>query len=435
MSKSYQIVSGKDSPRSRQDLAKFLARQGAEFLAPMLELFERGRQTVDEWAGELGRVGIEALLILSADQLAGRPHPGRATGEIRHHGRQRGLVQLAERQVRLDRPRLRRKGVGAGGEVELPIYQELADNPALGKRVLDIVLRGVSTRNYEHVLPELAEATGMSRSQVSREYVAASEAAFKQLSERRFDDRDILIIYLDGQHFGGFCVVTAVGVDAEGGKHVLGIAEGSSENAVVVKGLLTSLVERGVSPGRRRLFVIDGSKALRSAVKEVYGSDSPVQRCRNHKIENVMGHLPKDQARQVSLTMKAAFRLDAKEGLAKLEQLAEWLAQSHPTAAASLREGLDEMFTINRLGLPAKLCRCLGSTNIIENGHSSVRRPTGRVTNWQDGSMVLRWAAASHLAAEKNYKRIMGHEQLWVLKAKLDEESDEQTLEAGRKVG
>jgi len=432
VSKSYQIVAGKDSPRNQKDLARFLARQGAEFLAPMLELFDQGRQTIDQWACELGKVGIEALLILSADQLAGRPHPGKAAGEVRHHGSQGGRVQLAERQVRVDRPRLRRKGLGAGGEVELPIYQALQANPALGKRVLEILLRGVSTRNYEQVLPEMAEAAGMSRSQVSREYVAASEEAFKQLAERRFDERDILIIYLDGQIFGGFCVVTAVGVDAEGHKHVLGVTEGSSENGVVVKGLLTSLVERGVKPGRRRLFVIDGSKALRSAIREVYGSDSPVQRCRNHKIENVVGYLSKDQGTQARLTMKAAFRLDAKEGVAKLEQLAEWLGQSHPDAAGSLREGLDEMFTINRLGLPEKLRRCLGSTNIIESGHSSVRRPTGRVTNWQDGGMVLRWAAASHLAAERNYKRIMGHEQLWMLKSALD---NEQTLEASRKVG
>jgi len=416
-------------------LAKFLARQGAQFLAPMLELFERGRTTVDQWAGELGKVGIEALLVLSADQLAGRPHPGKAVGEVRHHGSQGGRVQLAERQVRVDRPRLRRKGVGGGGEVELPIYQALQENPALGRRVLEIVLRGVSTRNYEQVLPELAEAAGMSRSQVSREYAAASEAAFKELAERRFEDRELLIVYLDGQHFGDFCVVTAVGVDLAGGKHVLGIAEGSSENAVVVKGLLSRLVERGVKADRRRLFVIDGSKALRSAVKEVYGSDSPVQRCRNHKIQNVTGYLPKDQAKQVSLTMKAAFRLEAKEGVAKLEQLAEWLGQSHPDAAASLREGLAEMFTINRLGLPATLCRCLGTTNIIENGHSSVRRSTGRVSRWRDGSMVLRWAAASHLAAEKKYRRITGHEQLWMLKAKLDPEDSEQTLEASRKVG
>lgn len=432
MSKSYQIVSDKDTPRNQKDLAKFLARQGAEFLAPMLDLFERGRQSVDQWACELGKVGIEALLILSADHLAGPPHPGKAGGEIRHYGSQGGRVQLAERSVRVDRPRLRRKGVGTGGEVELPVYQALAQNPALGQRVLEIVLRGVSTRNYEHVLPALADAVGMSRSQVSRESIAASEQALKELCERRFDELDILIIYLDGQIFGNFTVITAVGVDDKGHKHVLGMAEGSTENAVVVKDLLAGLVDRGVKPGRRRLFVIDGSKALRAGIREVFGGENPVQRCRNHKIENVRGYLPKDQAKQVSLTMKAAFRLDAKEGIAKCEQLAEWLERSHPSAAASLREGLDEMFTIKRLGLPDTLCRCLGSTNIIESEHSSVRRPSRRVSHWQSGAMALRWAAAAHLAAEKGYKRIMGHEQLWVLKSALDSKPE---LEAVREVG
>lgn len=431
MSQSYQIVSGKNSPRNNKELAKFLAREGAELLAPMLDLLEAGRQTVDQWACELGRVGIEALLVLSADQLAGRPHPGRKGGEIRHHGSQRGRVQLAERGVRVDRPRLRRKGAGLGGEVELGVYRMLQENPEVGRRVLEILLGGVSTRNYKQVLGEMAEAVGISRSQVSREYVAASEEAFQELCERRFDDRDILIIYLDGQIFGDFCVVTAVGVDSEGNKQVLGVAEGSSENAAVVKGLLSGLVERGVKADRRRLFVIDGSKALRCAIKEVYGSGSPVQRCRNHKIENVTGYLPKEQAAQVRSTMKAAWLLDAKKGQGRLEQLAGWLEQTHPDAAGSLREGLGEMFTINRLGLPAKLRRCLGTTNIIENGHSGSRRRSGRVTRWRDGQMVLRWAAASHLSAERNYKRIMGHEQLWQLKAKLDE----QDVDEKRKVG
>ena len=433
MKASYQIVDGKDSPRRHKQLATFLAREGAEFLTPMLELLEQGRQTVDQWACELGRVGIEALLVLSADQVAGRPHPGKAGGAIRHHGSQRGRVQLAERGVRVERPRLRRKGAGIGGEVEVPVYQLLQDNPAVGQRVLEILLRGVSTRNYEHVLPELAEAVGISRSQVSRECVAASAAALEELGARRFDELDLLILYLDGQVFGDYCVVTAVGVDAGGHKHVLGVAEGSSENAAVVKGLLTSLVERGVKPDRRRLFVIDGSKALRSAINAVYGTDSPVQRCRNHKIENVTGYLSKEQAQQVRVTMKAAWRLPAAEGQARLEQVAGWLAQTHPDAAASLREGLAEMFTINRLELPATLCRCLGTTNVIENGHAGSRRRSGRVTRWRDGGMVLRWAAASHLAAEKTYKRIMGHEQLWMLKAKLDTAQD--VVEDKRKVG
>ena len=188
----------------------------------------------------------------------------------------------------------------------------------------------------------------------------------------------------------------------------------------MVKALLEDLLERGVKPDRRRLFVIDGAKALRKAIDQVYGSDNPVQRCRNHKMRNVLGHLPQDRHEQVTAAMRAAWKLDADEGIAKLEQLAAWQERDYPSAAASLREGLAEMFTINRLGLPATLRRCLGTTNLIDSTHSGVRLKSRRVTRWSSGSMAMRWAAAAFEATEKNYRRIMGHGQLWMLKAHLD---------------
>ena len=159
--------------------------------------------------------------------------------------------------------------------------------------------------------------------------------------------------------------------------------------------LLEDLVERGLDPGRRRLFVIDGSKALRKAIEKVFGQRHPIQRCRNHKLRNVLGHLPKDQHPQVKAAFRAAMKLDAKQGEQKLEQLARWLERDHPSASASLREGLSEMFTINRLGLPPRLRKCLGSTNLIDSTHSGVRQKTRRVTHWKNGAMALRWAAAS----------------------------------------
>ena len=186
-------------------------------------------------------------------------------------------------------------------------------------------------------------------------------------------------------------------IDSGGCKHVLGIREGASENKQVVMDLLTDMVERGVGPDRLRLFVIDGSKALRQAIDAVYGSKNPVQRCRNHKIRNVMDYLPEDQRDQVKSTMKAAFLLDADKGTAKLKQLAKWLEQEYPSAAASLLEGLDEMFTINRLGLPSSLRRCLATTNVIESPNGGIRSRTGRVKNWRDHAMVVRWVAASLL--------------------------------------
>jgi putative transposase len=242
-------------------------------------------------------------------------------------------------------------------------------------------------------------------------------------SEWRFDEVELLIIYLDGVRFGDHHVIVAIGVDSDGHKHMLGLAEGATENATVVRGLLEDLVQRGVSPDRRRLFVIDGSKALRSAVGAVFGAHNPVQRCRKHKIDNVVGYLPRELGEQVKSVMKAAYKLDADEGMGKLKQQARWLETEYPSAAASLLEGLEETFTINRLGLPATLRRCLGTTNIVESPTSGVRLRTRRVTNWRNGQMVLRWAAAAYLDTEKSFRRIMGYRDLWMLKAALDEGS------------
>ena len=239
--------------------------------------------------------------------------------------------------------------------------------------------------------------------------------------ERRLDAWDLVVVSVDGIQFGTHHVVAAVGVDSDGKKHVLGMREGANENAEVTRALLEDLVERGVNPDRRRLFVIDGSKALRKAIDQVFGQANPVQRCRNHKIRNVLGHLPKEQHDQVRSAMRAAWKLDAREGEHKLEQLARWLERDHPSAAASLREGLAEMSTINRLGLPARLRKCLGTTNLIDSTHSGARQKTRRVTNWANGAMALRWAAASFVETERNYRRIAGFDQLWMLRVHLDD--------------
>jgi putative transposase len=301
--------------------------------------------------------------------------------------------------------------------------------------MLSIVINGVSTRNYRKVLPEMAEQVGISRSSVSRESIEAGERLLKALAERDFSQLDLLILYIDGMQFGDFHVIAAVGVDVEGHKHVLGLREGASENAVVAKALLEDLVARGVKPSRRRLFVIDGAKALRTAIDQVYGRHNPVQRCRKHKERNVLGHLPKEQHDQAKATLRAAWRLHQKQGMAKIEQYASWLQRDWPSAAASLREGLEEMYTINRLGLPGELRRCLSSTNLIDSTDSGVRQRTRRVTNWQDGSMALRWAAAGFLETEKHYRRIMGYQQLWMLKALLDDNQTEEQIAKKRRAG
>jgi transposase-like protein len=399
-------------------LRQFLAKEGAALL-PMVALIEQGQLAVEELVGQLGKAALEAVLAISAEQVAGPPHPGRPGGAIRRHGAQGGVVALGGQRVRVNKPRLRRKG---SGEVAVPAYAAMQDDEGLRERLLSIVMRGVSTRHYQEVVPELAERCGVSRSAVSRQLQQASAEALKDLCERRFDEIDLLVIYVDGKDFGGHQVICAIGVDLSGKKHVLGITEGATENAVVVKGLLEDLVERGVSPERKRLFVIDGSKALRKAIDDVFGKQNPVQRCRTHKLRNVLSYLPKEMQGQVAAALRAAWKLEAKEGIARLRTQIEWLERTHPKAAASLREGLEETFTINRLGLSPMLRKCLATTNVIESSMSGVEGRTGRVTNWREGGMALRWAAAAALETERNFRKIIGHEDLWMLKAMLDED-------------
>ena len=427
--KSYQTVDKNDSRK----IAEYLSKDG-QLLLPLLDLICQTENAVDEVIDLVGRSAIEAILLLSAQQVAGEKHPGKAIGDICRHGRQMGVVSLSDRKLRVEKPRLRRKGKKTGTEVEIPAYEALIMNSRLSRRILEILMRGISTRNYKEIIPDMAETVGVSKSQISREFITASEKDLRQLCERRFDQTDILAIYIDGIQFGDCHVIVALGVDSEGHKHVLGLREGSSENSRVVTDLLTDLVDRGVKPDRLRLFVIDGSKALRCAIDSVYGATNPVQRCRNHKIRNVMSYLPPDRQEQVETSMKAAFGLDAKMGINKLQKLADWLEKEYPSAAGSLREGLAEMFTINRLGLPPELRRCLGTTNLIESPNSGIRRGTRRVTRWQDHGMVVRWVGASLLKMEKNFRRIMGYQQLWILDTKLQELTKKSKVDKNSKV-
>jgi putative transposase len=419
LKRSYHTLTSKGQANERR-LTEFFSRNG-QILLPMVDLIEQSRLAVDELVDVAGRATIETVLQLSAEQVAGPRTPGQRRSHLLWHGRQAGRVCLKERKLGVRKPRLREKG---GGEVPIPAYEAMQD-AGLGQRMLDVLLRGISTRQYAEVLPEMASTCGVSKSNVSREATEAGEEALQELLERRFDDVDLLVIYIDGMVFGDYHVISAVGVDRAGHKHVLGIQQGATENAAAVEDLLQQLVARGVKPEAKRLFVIDGAKALRAAINRVFGPQHPVQRCRNHKIRNVVERLPEDQKDQVKAAMRAAYRLEAKEGIARLRKLADWLEQEQPAAANSLREGLEECFTLNRLGIPPSLHRCLGTTNLIESPQSGVRMRTRRVCRWRDAAMVERWVAASFLATERNFHRIMGWKDLWQLEAILERKASQ----------
>ena len=366
MKRTSQVVT-KPSTLSSRELAECLSKDG-QFLLPLVELLERGEKAIDEVIDVMGRATVEAVLRMSAEQLAGP------------------------------------KRQGERGEVAIPAYDAM--------------------QRDETVLPAMAEQVGIGKSEVSRETIEAGTRVLQDWAERDFSKVDVLMIYLDGIQFGNHHVLAAVGVDEDGKKYVLGVRSGAAENATVTTALLEDLVARGIRPDRRRRFVVDGAKALRSAIAQVFGAGNEVQRCRNHKLRNVVGHLPNAQHDQARATLRAAWKLEAKEGLRKLDQYASWLQRDWPDAAASVREGLDEIFTVNRLGLPASLRTCLTTTNIIDSTHSGIRQRTRRVTNWKNGEMARRWSAVAFVETEKNYRRITGYEHLWMLKAHLDRDDD-----------
>lgn len=399
-------------------------------MLPMLDLIENAQAAVDDLIDVMGRATIEAVLLMSAAQLAGPKQQGKKVDrDVAYHGSQAGRVALKERQLKVTKPRLRKKAPkpGEAGEVEIPAYEAMRKDGRLADRMLEILIAGVSTRRYQHVLPEMAETVGVSRSEVSCETIEAGERLLKELAERD----------LSGSRSW------PSGSMASSSGHTT-----SSAPWEWTPPATSTFWGCGRGPRRtpwwpRRCWrtwsgaasIPSGvtcswstAKALRCAIDTVFGADQPVQRCRNHKLRNVVGHLPDEQHEQAKATLRAAFKLDAMEGTAKLEQYASWLERQWPDAAASLREGIEEIFTINRLGLPSVLRRCLGTTNIIDNGHSAARDRMRRVKNCQSGSMALRWTAAAFAAASKGFRRIMGHEYLWMHKAALEEPARDRSL-------
>ena len=382
-----------------------------EAALPLLSMIGQAQLSIDDLLGQLSRQFIEQLLVLSAQSVAGAQHKGRHTGEVRWHGSQGGVVNLGQSKMHVKRPRLRT----TSGEVAVPAYAALANDGDLSRRIADILVCNVSTRKYARVVHRCADELGISKSAVSRQFVKQSAQAWAQLMSRDLSKIDFVAMYVEGVIVAKHHIIAAVGVDAQGSKHVLGLAPGSSENAKVVKDLLSGLALRGLDLNVPMLWVIDGSKALRSGIEQLCGKDAKVQRCRIHKIRNVSERLPKDRAEQVRWLMKQAFKLDAPRGKQRLKELAKDLKAQHPDAAASVLEGLDEMFTITDLGITGELARCLDTTNVIESPNSVVRRVSGRVTNYKDVEMALRWTAAGFLEAEKSFKKLRGYADLKTL--------------------
>lgn len=324
-------------------------------------------------------------------------------------GHTQSWVTLGGRRIAISRPRVR--AVDAA-ELGLPTFAWAARTDPLNAATIAAISAGVSTRRYRTTLdglPAGEEECSISRSAVSRRFVALSSARLGEWLGCKLDDLVLPVVMIDGIHFRDRVVLIALGVDAEGEKHVLGIREGSTENTRVVRALIADLLDRGLDAETPRLWVIDGAKALRRAITEVFGASALVQRCQEHKRRNVLDHLPKELHASVSRALRDAWAShDAVLAKRQLERLAHSLARAHPGAAASLREGLEETLTVTMLGIDEALYRTLRSTNPIENLNGLIAHYTRNVKRWKDGHMLLRWIGSALHEAAGGFRCVRG---------------------------
>jgi transposase-like protein len=396
-----------------------------EVSVALAEIAESATEGLLALAVGAGLQVMQALMEESVTALAGprgRHDPDRTA--VRH-GLERGSVTLGGRRVPVQRPRVR--ATDGSGELPVAAYELFSGTEILGRLALERMLGGLSSRRYavglEPVGAQVAQtASATSKSAVSRRFVAATQTALAELLAADLSALDLVALMVDGVHFGEHCCVVALGIGIDGTKHPLALVEGSTENATLTTDLLVGLRERGLEVTRPILAVIDGAKALRRAVLDVF--DHPViARCQLHKLRNVRDKLPERLRGPVEQRMRAAYHAaSALDAEAQLSALARELDKTHPGAATSLREGLAETLTVLRLGVPPTLARTLRSTNAIESMISICREHAGNVKRWRDGMMALRWCAAGMVEAGKQFRRVNGHLHLPALRAMLQAE-------------
>jgi putative transposase len=383
--------------------------ENVQALLPIAALAFTLRRGLREFVVQSGMKALGDLLEQERTDLCGpryKHEPERAPSRA---GFATGELAMGGRRVQVRRPRARTDE----RELELPTWKQFSSEDPLNARALEEMVIGVSTRKYRRALEELppeVKERGTSKSAVSRRFVAATQKELATWLGRDLGNIDLAAVMIDGLAFGDERVVLiALGIDRVGKKHVLGIHEGATENAAACGALLDDIVARGVATKRSKLFVVDGSKALVKAIRDRFGERALIQRCQVHKKRNVRDHLPEYMRSTVSATMSQAYQTrDAVRATKLLENLARSLDADHPSAAASVREGLAETLTVVRLGLPQQLCRVLSTTNAIENLNSTARDVCRRVKHWRSGEMILRWTCAAMREAETKFRRVQG---------------------------
>jgi len=431
MGKSYQ----RKTNRSRRKLQKLdgqavtveLAdgRAAFQMVLPMSEMLFDVAKAIEQTASQAGLLMMKTLVDEEVEQLAGERYSHRPSRQALRWGNDQGHVIFAGRKVAIEKPRVRSKD--GSQEICLSRWNAFAHPYRMQESVSERILRRVSTRDYAGVLDDLCDGYGIDKSSVSRQWKLASSKRLRQLLERPLHELELCVILIDGKEFHDFTLITALGVDAKGRKHILGLWSGATENSEVCGQLLDELIERGLSRRQRYLFILDGSKALAKAVKDRFGRQVLIQRCRLHKERNIQKYLPKKYHKLLAMKLRAAWGMtDYQEAKKELYKVHDWLASINQAAARSLDEGFEETLTVNRLGLSEQLRRLLSSTNIIESCFSLADDLCHNVKRWRDANMAWRWAGTVLLEAEKRFHRIKGYRDLPLLIKALQELVDHQ---------
>jgi putative transposase len=370
---------------------------------------------------QAGKQVLTAMMEADRVALCGANNVPDARRAAVRGGTTRSSVVLGGQRLAINKPRVRSL---QHGEMQLPTFTWAANTDPLDMATAASMAAGVSTRRYAGTLDPLPEPDeeplSASKSSVSRRWVALSQAQLHEWLSAPLQQLDLPVVMIDGIHFRDRVILVALGIDAQGDKHVLGLREGSTESTRVVRSLLSDLVARGLDADRARLWVIDGGKALRKAIVECFGALALIQRCQEHKRRNVIEHLPQELHASVGRALRDAWDgANAKLAHKRLQRLAASLSAQHPGAAASLREGLEETLSVQALGITGALYRTLRTTNPIENLNGSIAQFTSNVKRWKDGQMVLRWVAAALSDAKQRFRKLRGHREMSELIAAL----------------
>ena len=416
MKKPYQIES--------QQAVKRLERMAAEgnpdvqLVLPMAETLGWLRKGVGELIRQAGLQMMELMMEEEVRALVGersQPQPERTANRW---GTEKGYCVVMGQKVPIERPRVR---TTEDREVRLGTYEMFHRGEPLTETVWEKLMLGLSTRKYGQAVREFTEAYGLEKSAISEHFIEASRTKLKEMLERKLDKLKLCALQIDATPFAGQQMVAVLGISQDGRKTILGIRQGATENATVVGELLGDLANRGLDFSEPRLYLLDGGKALSSAVKKYAGESAAIQRCQVHKRRNVLDHLTDEQKPSVAKKLNTAYGMeDHAAAKLALTQLHRELMDLNPSAARSLEEGLEETLTVHRLHIPFQLRKSLASTNIIESAFSIVERVCSNVKRWHGGDQRERWVGSGLLVAEKQFRRIQGHKQIPFLLRELE---------------